>query len=39
MLTSGMEAVWVLTHEEAWNEGGVWEFIINETTYKYEQNH
>lgn len=39
MLTSGMEAVWVLTHEEAWNEGGVWEFIINETIYKYEQNH
>lgn len=39
LLTSGMEAVWVLTHEEAWNEGGVWEFIINETIYKYEQNH
>lgn len=39
LLTSGMEAVWVLTHEEAWNEGGAWEFIINETTYRYEQNH
>ena len=39
LLTSGMEAVWVLTHEEAWNEGGAWEFIINETTYKYEQNY
>lgn len=38
-LTSGMEAIWVLTHEPAWNEGGIWEFIINETTYKYEQNH
>lgn len=37
--TSGMEAIWVLTHEEAWNEGGSWEFIINETTYKYEPNH
>ncbi len=37
LLSSGMEAVWVLTHEEAWNEGGAWEFIINETTYKYEQ--
>lgn len=36
---SGMEAIWVLTHEVAWNEGGSWEFIINETTYKYEQNH
>lgn len=35
-LTSGMEAIWVLTHEPAWNEGGAWEFIINETTYKYE---
>ena len=39
LLTSGMEAVWVLTHEEAWNEGGAWEFIINERTYKYEQNY
>ena len=39
LLSSGMEAVWVLTHEEAWNEGGAWEFIINETTYKYEQNY
>ena len=38
-LTSGMEAIWVLTHEPAWNEGGAWEFIIHETTYKYEQNH
>ncbi len=37
--TSGMEAIWVLTHEEAWNEGGSWEFIINKTTYKYEPNH
>lgn len=39
LLTSGMEAIWVLTHEEAWNEGGSWEFIINATTYKYEQDH
>lgn len=38
LLTSGMEAIWVLTHESAWNEGGAWEFIINEITYKYEQN-
>lgn len=38
LLTSGMEAIWVLTHEPAWNEGGIWEFIINETTYQYEQN-
>jgi hypothetical protein len=39
LLSSGMEAIWVLTHEEAWNDGGAWEFIINGTTYKYEQNH
>lgn len=38
LLTSGMEAIWVLTHEPEWNEGGAWEFIINEKTYKYEQN-
>ena len=38
ILTSGMEAVWVLTHEPAWNEGGSWEFIINDTKYTYEQN-
>ncbi len=36
---TGMEAVWVLTHEEAWNEGGPWEFIINDSIYKYEQEH
>lgn len=35
--SSGMEAVWVLTHEPAWNEGGPWEFIINGMIYKYEQ--
>lgn len=34
-LTSGMEAVWVLTNEPAWNEGGAWEFIIDNTSYKY----
>lgn len=39
LLSSGMEAIWVLTHEEAWNDGGAWKFIINGTTYKYEQNH
>lgn len=36
VLTSGMEAIWVITHEPAWNEGGAWEFIINDKTYKYE---
>lgn len=38
ILASGMEAVWVLTHEEAWNEGGNWEFMINDICYKYEPN-
>lgn len=32
---SGMEAVWVLTHEPAWNEAGAWKFIINDTIYTY----
>lgn len=39
ILTSGMEAIWVLTHEPAWNEGGSWKFTINDTIYTYEQNH
>jgi len=34
VIASGMEAVWVLTHEEAWNEGGPWIFTINNTTYQ-----
>lgn len=34
---SGMEAIWVLTHEPAWNEGAPWEFVINDRIYKYEQ--
>jgi len=38
VLTSGMEAVWVLTHEPAWNEAGHWRFVINERVYGYEQN-
>lgn len=37
IIKSGMEAIWVLTHEEAWNEGGAWEFRINDKTYIYEQ--
>jgi hypothetical protein len=35
---SGMEAIWVLTHEPAWNEGAPWEFVINDRIYRYEQN-
>ena len=36
LIASGMEAVWMLTHEPAWNEGGAWTFIINNQTYTYE---
>lgn len=35
-LTSGMEAVWLLTHEEAWNEGAPWHFSICGEEYVYE---
>ena len=30
-----MEAIWVLTHEIAWNEYGSWEFIIKDRLYTY----
>lgn len=33
---SGMEAIWVILHEETWNEGGAWKFIINDMTYTVE---
>lgn len=33
---NGMEAIWIITHEESWNEAGNWEFIIDEKTYTYE---
>ena len=36
ILTSGMEAVWVLTHESSWNEAGAWQFIICGRTYTYQ---
>lgn len=35
---NGMEAIWIITHEEAWNEAGSWEFIIDGKTYTYEPN-
>lgn len=35
-ITSGMEAIWVILHEEAWNEGGAWKFIIDDITYTVE---
>lgn len=33
IITSGMEAVWVIVNEPAWNEAGKWKFIINDITY------
>lgn len=38
ILTTGMEAVWLLTHEAAWNEAGYWKFVINDLTYTFEPN-
>lgn len=35
-IISGMEAVWVIVHEPAWNEGGPWKFIINGQIYTTE---
>jgi hypothetical protein len=35
-LSCGMEAVWVLCNEPAWNESGYWKFIINEDIYSLE---
>ena len=35
IVSSGMEAIWVLTHEPTWNEAGAWKFIINDTIYTY----
>lgn len=37
ILSSGMEAVWQLTNEPAWNEGGPWEFVIEGNFYKYDE--
>lgn len=36
ILSCGMEAVWLLTHEEAWNEGAPWRFTICGEEYVYE---
>lgn len=36
ILSSGMEAIWVLTNEPAWNEGGFWRFNINDKIYTTE---
>lgn len=36
IISSGMEAVYVITHEPAWNEAGPWVFNICDVTYQYE---
>lgn len=33
IITTGMEAIWVLTHEPAWNEAGAWKFVINDKIF------
>lgn len=35
IVSTGMEAVWLLTHEPAWNEGGAWVIRIGEQCYQY----
>lgn len=32
---TGLEAVWLLTHEESWNEGGSWIIRTPEKCYRY----
>lgn len=36
LISSGMEAIYVITHEIAWNEAGPWVFNICGTIYQYE---
>ena len=35
-ISSGLEAVWVLTHEESWNEAGPWRIVVGEKEYTYQ---
>lgn len=35
ILNTGLEAVWLLTHEESWNEGGHWVIHSGDRTYEY----
>lgn len=35
LLRTGMGAVWVLTHEQSWNEASPWVFIIGGKEYSY----
>lgn len=34
--SSGMECIWIILHEESWNEGGPWKFIIEDKIYTVE---
>lgn len=36
IIKNAMEAVWVLTNEPSWQEGGFWHIIINNTDYTTE---
>jgi hypothetical protein len=35
-IATGMEAIYVMTHEDAWNAASVWSFDICGETYEYE---
>lgn len=35
LISTGMEAVWLLTHEPAWNQGGAWVIHIGGQIYRY----
>ena len=35
---TGLEAAWLLTHEESWNEGGAWVIRTPEKCYRYTPN-
>lgn len=37
ILSTGMEAVWLLTHEPSWNEAGYWKIQINNDIYTTQQ--
>jgi hypothetical protein len=38
LLSSGMEALWVLCNEPAWNEAGYWKFIISGQVFSSPRN-
>lgn len=37
ILRNGMEAIWVILHEPAWNEAGKWKFTIKDKIYTYSK--